>query len=653
MANDNAASTPKQFTLTAQKSAAKPATDFQPREFADAVVGKSNCELNNEFQLAQGISKAVSPDALQAAGKPMMYTGLPRPSVNNPHLLMEKSRQLGAFYEKGTELYKTILSEKGISVEKHLANFIVEIHSLTTLVGLRSNQEKIHFIIRSTTGNTPFSMLFEHFIERFYRELRNTHPQFRLFSDFPNAESTFREYLSMTFEACRSGLPHTKEYAIAGWQDDCRYHTGSDPDCCADYCLADIGGMDLRQVILGGLALIGIGNPRTTVPLFLHRHAGILAKLFNDAGHPIQHILALIGPRNSKKTSSAEIVFGTTGTNFTSTPRGMELYAESCHDRTVLIDDLKNAKDKETIRKLEDFLRQYCDSRGRLKSVNGGTELEQVNTRYGVVITGESTLCSLQQSSRTRIIEVPVTADTFSSENLRRFQENLKISQLEKVPSWLDCYDAACIRSYIEPNFTAIVRRIICTKPPPQEWRFARQAESFRNFYALMEIVLDFCQTTGSLSDSIVEDYRAQWTSILVDLMRYNERLCAQDEPFKLFLDAVLQGVQQNLLPMASSREQFRGNASVYSGFQEGGVLAIDAHRAYTYAEKYFRGNGFAATESDVMFALRDNQLLELYNEGNHKSRPFRMVKTTGGVSIKMIFLKMREVERVLFEEKE
>lgn len=453
----------RKWGLTATNSKATAPTNYFVRELAENGIRAFDGMMSyTPFELTSQTSHALTPNEMMKRGHVLNGYVMTSKNVDVVKPKTPIGRNIGDFREDNAKLYHRCHG-KSDDTEELIANFTVEVAMKVTLVGLKTSNEILRLIIHGT--DEPVEMEIEHnrYITYFCSDVRARFPQFRIYHISKGSAELMKEYLSLVYEYAMPHLKHEIVYDYAGWQDDCRYHSGTDADCRSSRCLADVSNLNLKDVFRNGYEWLGVGDITVTLMMLLHLYLGFFAKLFADAGLPIQHILSLIGSTGSKKTAASKILYCLfdmdDAITFSDTDRAIELKGESFHDATVLFDDLSDLNDKEHTKKLANFMRQICDSAGRSKSINGGTELDKTDTRYVAALTSESSLDKLQQSRRLRTIEVPVNDTTFSDDQLAKYQINKQESRLNNIPNMLECHVSAMIKEFAEPRYDAMSLR--------------------------------------------------------------------------------------------------------------------------------------------------------------------------------------------------
>ena len=414
--------------------------------------------------------------------------------------------------------------------------------------------------------------------------------------------------------------------------------------------------INLQNIFASAWRILSLSADKPVVlPLFLQMHIGYTAKLFEDAGLPVQYVFNIIGATGSKKTAVAKILYClfdmTDGINFTATDRAIEIYAEKCHDATVLLDDLYSVKEKSVLDKMHRFLRIYADGIGRVRSINAGKDIERTDTRYAVVVTAESMLDGLQQSAKLRNLVVHVRKDTFNNDVLRQFQIEEKEATFEGRPNFLEIYVSAYIR-FLESNYSQIVKEMINFQPPEMNLKFARHNTIYKILSFQAKLILDFGRICGFFTDIDVSNLWSEWISILQNVMLENQYLCNQEEPYRLFLEAVMQSYAQKIIQICNSKSEYELTAKFSYGYMEQNILKFEPDKIFEYVMTYYShiGRGFSATSNDVISVLYEKGVIDAYEQKNHKAKMLKSV-VINGIKTKFLCLKMDKIKQILESE--
>ena len=489
-----------------------------------------------------------------------------------------------------------------------------------------------------------------------YSELVKRHANFRIYSDSNKSAGLFKEYLSIIYQQSKESLKFNNFYEFSGWityKNKTHYISGSDENCGSNRQIGYLKNTTLKNIFAAGWQVLNLSEDTNVIlPLFLQMHVGYTAKLFEDAGIPVQYILNIIGATGSKKTAVAKVLYALfdmkEAINFTATDRAIELYAEQCHDATVLLDDLYSVRDKAALEKMHRFLREYADSIGRARSIKAGTEIERMDTRYSVVVTAENMLDGLQQSAKLRNFIVRVHKNTFNDNILRHFQIDAKEATFDKRLNSIEIYISAYIR-FLENNYTQIVKKMISYQPPKLELKFARQHTIYKILSFQAELVLDFGKFCGFLTDMDTQSLWSKWILILQNLIMENQYLCHQEEPYLLFLEAVMQNYAQKNLKICNTKAEYELTSKFSYGFVEQNILKLEASKIFNYVENYYThiGRGFSATFNDIISVLYEKGLIDVYEQKNHKAKMLKSV-IINGVKTKFLCLKIDDIKLIL-----
>ena len=576
---------------------------------------------------------------------------------NSPTNLVDEEILDDRFIEKetGVDVIKT-----GDKFNKtiRLSNFKVEILSMIKQIFL--TKEGIFYRVRifNDSASEIVEIEREHYLN-LYAEVVKSHPEFRLCADTNKAIGLFREYLSIKYQKNKNNIKMENFYQFAGWINEkglMRYISGSDEDCSSKRQIAYFRNIVLKDVFANGWNVLNLSiDKQVILPLFLQMHIGYTAKLFEDAGMPVQYLFTIVGATGSKKTAVAKVLYALfdmmEGINFTATDRAIELYAEQCHDGTLLLDDLFSVRDKAALEKIHRFLREYADGIGRARSIKAGTEIERMDTRYAVVVTAESMLDGLQQSAKLRNLIVHVRKNTFNDDVLRQFQIEAKQAHFDKKLSPLEIYLSAYIR-FLESNYNQIVKEMISFQPPEMKLKFARQATIYKILSFQAKLILDFGKVCGFFTNIEAQHFWGEWISVLQNLMLENQYLCNQEEPYRLFLEAIMQSSAQKIIQICNSKSEYELTAKFSYGYVEQNILKLEPDKIFDYVMNYYShiGRGFSATLNDIISILYEKGTVDAYEQKNHKAKMFKTV-VINGIKTKFLCLKMDKIKQVLEDE--
>lgn len=535
-----------------------------------------------------------------------------------------------------------------------IANFIVKFTGMVKVVQRHSSKTMVEAVIKGRKAEATKEFELGE-ISRLLDILRETHPEFYVTSS-PNAKNLLGEYISEAFEMQMSDKGMKTRYEVSGWQKEdegkFRYVSGRDKDCCSNRILPALDSFNHQTTINFMKGIFSIAVPELMVPLFLHLHAAYLAGLFQEAGMPIQYIMDILGPTGSRKTALAKLLFlafdNKDVVNFQSTMRGIELSLEQAYDSTAVLDDLNNASDKPSVEKLERIIREIGDTAGRVKSTNGGKDEERTAMRVGLVVTAESTLDVLPQSSRLRNLGLVIDGQTIDNQALAKFQKKKSEAAAAQKPNFLENYLALFI-SYVEEHAPGIVYAIRERKVPFLTLKFYRQAEIYTQLALTARFVLDFWSEVLGPSEQIEVLYEA-WIATLQKVMKQNQLRNSAGDPVLLFASAVTQLVTTGRLHISNSRKEYETESESVGYWQdESNFLILDPQAIYKEVVRYYKdaGQAFVISQQDLYSALIDRDLSEGYPQKDHKAKPLKRIKLNETM-LSVLCLRWANVKRLV-----
>ena len=381
-----------------------------------------------------------------------------------------------------------------------------------------------------------------------------------------------------------------------------------------------------------GIGLMSISEDKIMLPLLIHAHLGYTLKLFKAAGYDEQYILIMIGNTGSKKTTLARVMFNLFDrglTNFTYTDRAIELSMMSRQDSSLVFDDLSKGKDKYLAEKFEKVLRQLGDSTGRKRSINGGTELDEVGTRCAVVLTAENDIDALSESSKLRTLAVNINKDSLYLDALSLYKEDVVRSRFSAEFSKLEQYMTLYVQ-FIESNYVQIVQdfmeeRIVLM---PEQFIFPRQAMIFRVMRSQLKLMIIFWRNYVPISDKEFLSVYNFYSGILFEVIRENEQRAIQVEPFILFLQ-VIRYIVTSTGNIAQDKNQFIICSGAYNGYWDRGNLMIKRDWLDYFVYDYYRKQGkiFPDSLQNILNVLYGKNIIEGYEQKGHKAKLCKQVK--------------------------
>ena len=598
-----------------------------------------------DYTVSTDCRRSVTPEVYYGQGRQCLVGGEVYPPLLKSLPLTAKECQEGLIV-RDCSIYR--MSSKG--EYSQVTNFCVEFEALVLEVDLQSEIVKILIKVKWDKSTMKILLPLEKF-DQLYSLIHKNAPELIVYSPVDKNRQLFNQHAANEYGSVKDTLRRIVIHVASGWRKEferMRYFSCENEDIlCENEGIIYLGkkkdkgrGICLPQSIPYAhshlaewcIGLLDLSNQNIMVPLLIQFHLGYMARLFADAGEPIQHILTIIGPTGSKKTSVAEVLFclfGLRKINFTSTNRAIELNMMACHDANMLLDDLSLSNDKIQCDKFENILRQIGDSAGRARSAKSGTVQEFVDTSVAITVTAETELDGLQQSSKLRTPAIFVDKSSFNTEVLSKYQKEAKLAEASGGYSLLEYYIATFIL-YLVENYEKLVQMIAIDDIPEFPTRFARLRRLYSIYLKAIRIIIGFWQYCGAVYYEAIDVCNIDvYLSAIQQMVRANEIRCSQEDPDKMFLMAVVDGVASGALRLADSQKQFVANPYDWIGFRDGNFVKLNPVRVYEYVLEYYRGIGLKFTESmnGILRRLCDNGYSEGYKQkGDHKAKPLKEI---------------------------
>ena len=134
--------------------------------------------------------------------------------------------------------------------------------------------------------------------------------------------------------------------------------------------------------------------------------------------------------------------------------------------------------------------------------------------------------------------------------------------------------------------------------------------------------------------------------------MLENQYLCNQEEPYRLFLEALMQSYAQKIIQICNSKSEYELTAKFSYGYIEQNILKLEPNKIFDYVMTYYShiGRGFSATSNDVISVLYEKGVIDAYEQKNHKAKMLKTV-VINGVKSKFLCLKIDEIKNILESE--
>lgn len=278
-------------------------------------------------------------------------------------------------------------------------------------------------------------------------------------------------------------------------------------------------------------------NDATAEMLLSYLILAVNYSLFRDAGYTPKGIMAVIGPRSSRKTSLVMVMMKlfrrqegmTPYYNFHSTKTSIDEGLHMFKDGILIVDDLMPSEDTRQKNEIESTLeyitRVFGDaiSKKRSRNYTGNVEYKPEGL---AVITGE--YIAGVSSSMSRRIVLKIAQDTVNCENLTFYQENLEI-----LPGFLWNFLRYCainqeqILSEIKSYMKA------CRRQHQDTYNISRYAEYYAELETAMLLLLDYFESLQMIDSIQKKEMLISFSVVVHSVLSENEEDQAEKEPIE------------------------------------------------------------------------------------------------------------------------
>lgn len=494
---------------------------------------------------------------------------------------VEEIMKVGAFLFKNGYLYFMIDEEHGVII----ANFFIEVIKEKIAVTEEVNeQNEVTGYNESTTWEVKIFCLGEIFeaevtIASLYseKEILKITKDRGFIEQTKEAKDLIKRYLNeiIKYRNC----PTIFEFSATGWTKniDGKWHYLTDvgvighPEINAranvpQHFIYDSNRVGSKSVFEEFLGLRNICPQKPEYSTFLMHYTclSVLTTLFQEVGHGINFVVALIGPTNSRKTSSALVfsrIFDRTpkaaaDIRFDSTDVAIREKMESYGDAILLVDDFLPYEDKSAIknqiRKSEILVRGYGDRVPRKRSkayaqING---IEAFNRVKGCcMITGEVFEAN-SESSLTRVIQIPFELGDVDLALLSFYQNNLL-----NIPSFI--FDFICfIETNVENVFESIKKEIDKARMDKNlKIRTPRFRDTMGILKAEISIFYNYAKARGFMTEAEIIEAMACDEKLIRKLIDENDSDTKVKSPATIICAALKKAISSNRLQIVSEEE--------------------------------------------------------------------------------------------------
>lgn len=572
------------------------------------------------------------------------------------------------FSERDDGTYVRLPSKNLLEIEMQLCNFSIDF--VRKILQHNSNGTTVELLEIKVTvdGSANIIRIEKNFFQKLVEEILQKLPQCCLMGDARTlAKPYLREFFALKYGNAKDTLPIEKFFLCHGWHvvdGVIKFYSNSDKNCTCAVSIPKIYAWEVLKIYQTGEKILKVADLQISLPFFLYLHAGYAAKLFDDAGLPVQFLFLLVGKTGSLKTTLCKtfaIPFNEEAIlRIESTQRASELLREQGRDMIIVADDIFRQR-KGVMQKFEAILRPFGDGLGRAKSYKN--KIDKIEVRGGCsIVTAESPL-GLQQSSALRTVTVQIERSQVNLQVLTEFQEENQLAKRENRPNSLQKYFAAWI-NFLEKNYKKLVEKIAEESLPHKvqeriEKFPLRYRRIFKIFLALSDLILTWGMAAGALEASNFEKIFQNWSKIILDLLEKNVADAIQREDWKKFLITLNDGIGTGEFEIATTKADFETSEGKFLSFksvkndEEIFILSpIAIWSAVTKKTKIFSEN-----RTDIFKELCERDVAMGYEtknaEGKIRRRYLKKIKFKE-LSVEMLIIKKvameSAVEKILNE---
>ena len=388
--------------------------------------------------------------------------------------------------------------------------------------------------------------------------------------------------------------------------------------------------------------------------ILLYLLSQTIHSLFNAESVDIKHILFIVGPRGSRKTSISLCFTQLVNKdkpkyNFQATSAGINYELKVNKDRIMLIDDLAPSldssakKDKEKL--LESIIRLFGDSTERVintRFMRDKSEKIEYKVKGGAVVTGEYFYGAGTESSIARAVVVEIEENSVDLEKLSYYQKHPEILEslvyefIEFV--YMNQKDVLNILS----NKVDEYRQYSANN---KKFSNGRYWEYFGQYMATAEILGMLFTNWRGVSNERVQSIINSLGRGVLTVLEKNDRAMRTENPASVIINTILDLLESGRFirwgeAISENTPLVLGDDAVY--FRQKDLL--DMVKAYT------KKNGISfitMSNSEIAKILKTGGYCEEYMEGN-KSRYGKKYKCYGNE--RLMHIKKEKLGNILSE---
>ena len=544
------------------------------------------------------------------------------------------------------------------NIEVKISNFHIKpviIEKIFYIEGIEKEKNIVCKIICDDIDDNFIGFTIEEY-KRAFNIIIKKYPELYLTKD--SYSNDIERYLSEKYIENKQYLEYVNVVCFSGWTNllapRAVYANSNIVGCTCNKELSLLDNEDRFSIFNNGLKILNVSYDleKSLVP-FLYAHTGFMAKLFEDAGHPIRFGLFIKGKSGSYKTTLAKVLFNVFQTdqskkviNFESTKAGVEMALKEAKDDILIMDDI-NFSLKGTQKKANELfelaIRAIGDSNTKAKVSSDQKSLAQNLVRCGLVLTGEDEPEN-SLSSALRYLTLNVDNTSYRSDVLFYFSDNEDVMK-KYFTSFIffltEKYDE--IVFYIKNNFRVLYERY------GKASSYDRLNFSVISLMLVADVIKEYAKWSN-IEDLSVFD---QSLNLTEDVLKENVRRKSNESKCLELEELVLIALNQTLDIQANCRlakdiKDYEKDVNSYIGFKKNDEIWLRHEDLYEVVCKYWdkQGKAYTATQDKTHKRLYEVGVIKCYDDID-KNGYLMKSSSINGRRIRMIVIKNEKLNTI------
>lgn len=447
-----------------------------------------------------------------------------------------------------------------------------------------SIQRNISICVQDQRGITNcFPVPFFLYGQKCFNLVQHHCPYVRFMEWIPKAQAYMRSYMNQLLQVTWP-LPISRKYGFSGWIHEGKnwqYLHGGMDNVHSSRCLPTNfdATIAFRCFWPIGNHLLKKGKEGANMLIFLHSHLGYIARLMQQGGFSMHHILFLSGKSGAGKSSllqelSGEIFYDQSfKTKMDATQSFIEGRIQEMRDSLFLVDDVHPAPTRNMgdnlMNNVETVIRAYSD--GVLRGKRGtNNELEEVEVCGAVWMTGEYYKLT-SYSSYLRTIEIQLPHDSINWDNVTLLQQDNTIARnyYAGYIQYMEAHADEWIQ-YFKNHVTPIRRKWYTILVSDG----SRTVDTAVAFVFAIQTIAGYGKSVGMpcIQMDAWTDQAEKYVQKYLTTKMNNDR---HADPIELFRHTVKLLYDAGMLKIAANKESFRANTTYEGYFDRNSMIVI------------------------------------------------------------------------------